>query len=130
MRSMHSVTAKLKQLSALGIKIAIDDFGTGYSSLSYLKSLPIHVLKVDQSFLEDIRTGAEQETIVSAIAVMARGMNLGLVAEGVEEEVQADYLQQIGCECAQGFLFSRPMGMEHATRYLSARVIAQNRIAG
>jgi len=109
MKNMHSVISTLRELNALDIKIIIDDFGTGYSSLSYLKMLPIMALKIDQTFLGDIEPGSSRETIASTIAAMAKGLGLGLLAEGVEEESQASYLMGIGCNCAQGYLFSEPV---------------------
>ncbi len=119
MTSMHLVVSKLQALSELGVSIAIDDFGTGYSSLSRLKTLPIHTLKVDRSFLTDIEGPGTGDNIVGAIASMARGLHLDLVAEGIEREVQASYLKDIGCECGQGFLFHRPLPADQAIRLIA-----------
>ncbi len=120
MKDMEAAVAQLKKLARYGVKFAIDDFGTGYSSLSYLKSLPINTLKMDQSFVDEITEDIEEESIVSAIAAMARGLHLKLVAEGVEKEIQANYLRSIGCDQAQGFLYSTPMDFSRTTSYLSS----------
>jgi len=96
----------LKQLSDLGIRIAIDDFGTGYSSLSYLKNLPIHSLKIDKSFIDDI---IKDVNIVSAIISLANNLHLDVIAEGIEEETQLYYLELLNCLYGQGYLVSPPI---------------------
>ena len=93
-------------MNQLGISIAIDDFGTGYSSLSYLQQFPINTLKIDRSFVGDIRADQSGASIVDAIVAMARGLKLDLVAEGVENRTQLKYLKEQGCEEVQGFIFS------------------------
>ena len=88
----------------------LDDFGTGYSSLAYVKRFPIDVLKIDRSFTADLdRDDADTATIVEAIVNMARGLRVGVVAEGVETEQHAARLRELGCTSAQGYLFARPM---------------------
>jgi len=109
MDDMDGVIHKLKQLHALGISIAIDDFGTGYSSLTYLHKLPIHTLKIDRTFLQDERFANNDHTIVNTIVAMAKGLNLNVVAEGIETQRQLNYLHKIGCNEAQGFLIGKPM---------------------
>ncbi|MES2673744.1 MAG: EAL domain-containing protein [Pseudomonadota bacterium] len=99
----------IAHLKELGLKIAIDDFGTGYSSLSYLKGFPLDVLKIDQSFIRDMIADPRDAAIVTAIIHMAKGLNLKLVAEGVETQQQADILLAQGCNVMQGFLYSRPV---------------------
>jgi EAL domain-containing protein (putative c-di-GMP-specific phosphodiesterase class I) len=107
---MHAVRA-------LGVRLAIDDFGTGYSSLAYLQSFPINQLKVDRSFVQLLPKRGE--TIVHAILALARGFGLSVVAEGVEEQAQLDWLREAGCDMAQGFLLGRPVPPEEfAARYL------------
>ncbi|MCG8316104.1 MAG: EAL domain-containing protein [Pseudomonadales bacterium] len=110
------IIAKLKRLNDRGIHIAIDDFGTGYSSLSYLHQFPISTLKMDRSFISDIDGHPKEACIVSAIVSMAKGLNLNLVAEGVETESQFHYLRKLGCEGMQGHLFSEPLSSEDAYR--------------
>jgi len=109
MEDMDSVINKLKQLRALDISIAIDDFGTGYSSLAYLHKLPIHTLKIDRSFLQDDRFSNNDNTIVNTIVAMAKGLKLNVIAEGIETQRQLDYLREIGCNEAQGFLMGKPL---------------------
>jgi len=99
----------LHQLQALGIYLSIDDFGTGYSSLSYLKRLPVRGLKIDQSFIMDLHQDRDDAAITQAIISIARSLGLDLVAEGVELDEQRQFLVEQGCDCGQGYLFSRPV---------------------
>jgi len=105
----ESALRKIERLHALGIKISIDDFGTGYSSLSYLQKLPIHELKIDQSFIFRVPDSQDDIAIVESIISLARSKNLIIVAEGVETQAQAEFLNNQPCEIIiQGFLYSRP----------------------
>ena len=113
MKDLEQMTQKLNQLSEHGLTIAIDDFGTGYSSLNYLRKLPIHTLKVDQSFVQDINESMDDACIVNAIVSMAHGLKLNIVAEGVETKVQLDYLKSLGCQEIQGFYFGRAEPADH-----------------
>ena len=106
MRDMDLIVPKLKALREQGVGIAIDDFGTGYSSLSYLQQFPVSTLKIDRSFVNDIRAEQTDASIINAIVAMAKGLDLGLVAEGVENKTQLRYLRARGCRCVQGFIFS------------------------
>jgi len=107
MNDMSQVVQKLRHLTSLGIKIAIDDFGTGYSSLSYLQQFPINTLKIDKSFVSSIHVNAGGTSIVNAIVAMAQGLNLNLIAEGVETDPQLEYLRSLGCAEIQGWLFGK-----------------------
>jgi diguanylate cyclase len=109
MHNVEDAAEILARLDEIGVRLAIDDFGTGYSSLAYLKRFPIHVLKVDRSFVRDISTDPDDAAIVTAIVAMARGLNLRVTAEGVENEGQATFLRTLRCDSAQGFQFGRPM---------------------
>lgn len=106
MQDIEVIIPKLKAIRSYGAHIAIDDFGTGYSSLSYLHQFPINTLKIDRSFVGDIRAEQGDASIIDAIVAMARGLHLDLVAEGVETRTQLKYLQNQGCEEVQGFIFS------------------------
>ncbi len=123
---MHDAEASARVLEALqgmGIKLAIDDFGTGYSSLSYLKSFPIDTLKIDQSFVRDIATDADDATIVSAVIGMGRSLNHRVIAEGVEALEQFSFLNTRQCPEGQGYLFSHPLAAEDFARLLVSGMI-------
>jgi diguanylate cyclase (GGDEF)-like protein/PAS domain S-box-containing protein len=118
MNDMDSVIHKLKALSKKGVYIAIDDFGTGYSSLSYLHKLPIQTLKIDRAFIKEANMKHTGNSIINTIVAMARGLNLNVIAEGVETQQQLDYLVEIGCSEAQGFLFGKPLTADIITQLL------------
>ena len=99
----------LKELKEIGITVAIDDFGTGYSSLSYLKDLPIDCLKIDRSFVQNIKKQNDKEPLVDMIISMARHLKLKVIAEGIETDEQLNYLQMKKCEIIQGYLISKPI---------------------
>ena len=109
MEDAQSTTATLRALKDLGVDIAVDDFGTGYSSLSYLRRFPVSTLKIDRSFVLGIISCSEDLAIVRAVITLAKSLSLNVVAEGVETAEQRDCLLELGCERAQGFLFSKPL---------------------
>ena len=109
LRDAEQVWQDLGALRALGVRIAIDDFGTGYSSLSYLRQMPVDVLKVDKSFIDDILGSDQQRALVDAIVTLARNLDLAVVAEGIEDEGQRAELAAMGCPYGQGYLFSKPV---------------------
>ncbi len=114
------------------MRIALDDFGTGYSSLSHLKRFPIDTLKIDQSFVHNLATDADNASIVSAVIGMGKGLQIRVVAEGVETPEQLAFLRKQGCPEGQGYYFSRPVSageftllLRHgATEWESARASA------
>jgi diguanylate cyclase (GGDEF)-like protein/PAS domain S-box-containing protein len=112
---------RLGHLRALGVHLAIDDFGTGYSSLSYLKRLPVDTLKVDRSFVDGLGTDAHDSSITQAIVGLGSALGLGLVAEGVETEVQHAALRTMRCGRAQGYLWSPPLCRDAFVAWLGAR---------
>ncbi|MCD6076475.1 MAG: signal transduction protein : sensor, domain [Ramlibacter sp.] len=118
--NMERAIDVLTQVRALGVPVAIDDFGTGYSSLAYIVTLPVDELKIDRAFVRKITAGAAYEGIVRTCVSLARGLSLSVVAEGVETEAQAAALRALGCDLAQGFLYSPPVPADALARMLAA----------
>ncbi len=116
--SVEHIIATFQQLRDLGVKLAIDDFGTGYSSLSYLKRFPVDYVKIDQSFIRGLGEGSEDAAITRAIIAMAHSLELKVVAEGVENQEQLDFLKAQGCDEVQGYLISRPVAAQELMRLL------------
>lgn len=116
MQDMEAAAEVLAHLRKLGVSVALDDFGTGYSSLSYLKQLPLSALKIDQSFVQEIPRLAADKAVVKTIISLAKNLDLLVIAEGVEEASQRDYLAAHGCDLLQGYLFSRPTDPESIAR--------------
>jgi diguanylate cyclase (GGDEF)-like protein/PAS domain S-box-containing protein len=114
-------TVALDRLRASGVRISIDDFGMGYSSLAYLKRLPADVLKIDKSFVRGLGEDAEDTAIVGMVVGLAHTLGMEVVAEGVEAEEQAALLEEMGCDFAQGFYFSRPLPPEDVPEFLEGR---------
>ena len=115
---VDDIIAKMTELKIRGITFSMDDFGTGYSSLQYLKRLPLDQIKIDQSFVRDILVDDSGRAIVRTIIAMAQGMNLNVIAEGVETKAQRQFLLDKGCAHYQGFLFGRPMPVEQFEQLL------------
>ena len=118
MQNIDATLQTLGKLKKLGIRISVDDFGTGYSSLSYLKRFPIDTIKIDKSFIQDIPSDANDAAIVSAIGAMAHQLNFSIVAEGVENIEQLNFLQTIQCQSIQGYYFSKPVGNDEISKLL------------
>jgi EAL domain-containing protein (putative c-di-GMP-specific phosphodiesterase class I) len=110
----------LVQLKALGVGLDIDDFGTGYSSLSRLQRLPVDTLKIDRAFVSRVDSDQDTYEIVRIIVMLAHNLGLTVVAEGVETPAQLDLIRKVGCERAQGYLFSRPVDHHAILKLLEA----------
>ena len=121
MQDPERVAGDLRRLRELGFALAIDDFGTGHSSLAYLKRFPIHKLKVDQSFVRNLGTCADDSAIVEAIIRLGQSLGLRVIAEGVETEDNLNRLRGLGCDEIQGYLLSKPLPAAEATAFLSCR---------
>lgn len=117
MDSLEDSTNKLYELNALAVSLALDDFGTGFSSLTYLRSLPVGRLKIDKSFIDKITQDRLQENFVRSIIDMAHALGLKVTDEGVETELQLTTLSRFGCDCVQGYWYSRPVSPTEALRY-------------
>ncbi|QKD82533.1 PAS domain S-box protein [Thermoleptolyngbya sichuanensis A183] len=118
MQNVEFTTTLLHELQDMGVRIAMDDFGTGYSSLGYLKQFPLNTLKIDRSFVKDVTANPDDAAIVAAIVALGQGLNLNVVAEGVETIDQLAKLRSLQCEEMQGNLFSRPLDAATATQFL------------
>ena len=114
----RQVAEELGSLREIGVKLSLDDFGTGYSSLSYLKRFRFDVLKIDRSFVAGVPGNPDDVLLVKAILAMAKGLGLKVVAEGVENHEQLNFIAALGCDLAQGYLFARPMTDEAYLGYL------------
>jgi EAL domain-containing protein (putative c-di-GMP-specific phosphodiesterase class I) len=126
------VVASLARLRAMGIRLSLDDFGTGYSSLSYLKRFRFDMLKIDRSFIAGVPDNPDDVSVVNAIFAMARGLDLKVVAEGVERRAQLEFIRAHRCDFAQGWLFAKALDevqyrayMQGADAGIGARRIAQ-----
>jgi EAL domain-containing protein (putative c-di-GMP-specific phosphodiesterase class I) len=109
MESSGTTSTTLERLEAAGVKLSIDDFGTGYSSMSYLKRFPISTLKIDRSFMHDVPADRDNVAIIKAIIAMCQSLKLYVIAEGVENAAQLDFLRKAGLVGVQGFYLSRPL---------------------
>ncbi|MCP4333771.1 MAG: EAL domain-containing protein, partial [Gammaproteobacteria bacterium] len=130
MSDIQACTHKLQVLSNRGISIAIDDFGTGYSSLNYLRELPVHTVKIDYSFVSEIEHSRKGAALVAAIVGMAHGLGIDIIAEGVENVSQSDYLEGLGCHTMQGFLFSKPINVDDFLNAIGSQQSTASSLAG
>jgi EAL domain-containing protein (putative c-di-GMP-specific phosphodiesterase class I)/CheY-like chemotaxis protein len=128
MEDAEAAAGTLRALKELGVGISVDDFGTGYSSLAYLRRFPLDELKVDMSFVEGLGRDPEATAIVAAIIAMAQALGLRVVAEGVENAIQLVELRRLGCDAAQGFLFTRPLAAVDFDAALSETVVGAERL--
>lgn len=112
MGDIDSALRMMEQIRSLGVQLAIDDFGTGFSSLNYLKRFPINTLKIDQSFVRDLTVDSEDAAIVKSIIALGHSLQLSVVAEGVEDQSQLDFLQQHSCDVVQGYFISKPLSVD------------------
>ena len=119
LESIEDTISTMNALNDVGVQFSLDDFGTGYSSLQYLKKLPLGQLKIDQSFVRDITFDEQDRSIVRTVIAMARSLELEVIAEGVETEEQKQRLMNSGCTHYQGYLFSKPVPVEHFERLLN-----------
>lgn len=117
---MDDIVQKMTALRPLGVGFSLDDFGTGYSSLSYLKRLPLDQLKIDQSFVRDVLTDANDAAIARTVISLGKSLGFAVIAEGVETEGQRDFLARNDCHFFQGYLFSRPLPEAQFRRYVAA----------
>jgi EAL domain-containing protein (putative c-di-GMP-specific phosphodiesterase class I) len=111
----------LRRLRQLGVRIALDDFGTGYSALSYLRKFPLDKIKIDRSFVTDMATRSDQIAIIQALLSIAGALGMTVTAEGVETTIQRDFLQALGCNNAQGYLFGKPVPFEKLASIVAER---------
>ncbi len=119
MEESDASRSTLERLKALGVSLSMDDFGTGYSSLAYLHRFPLDVLKIDKSFVMAMRKDSHSSAIVRAILVLAKNLDLEVIAEGIETSAQLAQLMEMGCGYGQGYYFSKPVDREDATIYLA-----------
>lgn len=125
MHDAHNVIAELQAFADMGIKLSVDDFGTGYSSLSYLKRFPVDRLKIDQSFVRDVTSDADDAGIAQAVITLGHTLNLRVIAEGVETQEQLAFLRRHQCDEMQGYLFGKPMPADEFAQLLaSGRTLA------
>ena len=118
LEDVKDTIAKMQAIKQLGVCFSLDDFGTGYSSLSYLAQLPLDQIKIDKAFVRNLPGVTNDETIARAIITMGLGLNMNVIAEGVETEIQREFLAAQGCHEYQGYLFSRPLPIEELEIFL------------
>jgi EAL domain-containing protein (putative c-di-GMP-specific phosphodiesterase class I) len=122
MTDVDTALGVISQLRTLGIELSIDDFGTGFSSLSYLRRLPVGELKIDKSFVQGVLIHPQDQILIKATIDLAHRLGMSVVAEGVEDDDSAAMLAQLGCDLAQGYLYSRPLPARDLSRWIASRV--------
>ena len=123
MQDVENTVNTLHALKKMGVRLSIDDFGTGYSSLSYLKRFPLDILKIDRSFVAELGTASDDGEIARAIIAMAHALRLEVVAEGVENTQQLDFMRSFNCDFIQGYYFSRPLSADDFARLLKGKTL-------
>ncbi len=123
--NVQASAALLQRFSAMGIRLSVDDFGTGYSSFSYLRRLPVSSLKIDRSFVRDVDASEEDAAICQAIIALAQTLKLKVVAEGVENKAQLQFLQKARCDLVQGYYLSKPLNHQQMTELLKKQITTQ-----
>ncbi|OMH32073.1 bifunctional diguanylate cyclase/phosphodiesterase [Motiliproteus sp. MSK22-1] len=118
MEGADNAVRTFNELAAIGVSLAIDDFGTGYSSLAYLRDFPVHRVKIDKAFVDDLGTDLNQGAIAQAVTMMSHSFGMEVTAEGVESTAQLNYLKKLGCDEIQGYYFSKPLPAEQVTAFL------------
>jgi EAL domain-containing protein (putative c-di-GMP-specific phosphodiesterase class I) len=129
-RDQGHLAEMLARLNAAHIRIALDDFGTGYASLSHLKQLPVDVIKIDRSFIANLRDDPENRAIVEAMLLMAQRLGIEVVAEGIEHDSDVQFLSDRGCQMGQGYLFSKAVPADEVVSLLASVPIALKKFAG
>jgi EAL domain-containing protein (putative c-di-GMP-specific phosphodiesterase class I) len=115
----------LRQLAALGVRLVLDQFGSGETSVNYLRQYPLHALKIDRQFMQDVPDNPQAVTLVSTLIEMAQALGKTVIAEGVETMEQLEFLRERGCDCAQGFVLARPSTVAEVSEVLAARQPAE-----
>ncbi len=128
MQNTEFVIETFERIKKMGVRLAIDDFGTGYSSLSHLKRLPLDKIKIDQSFIRDLPEDADDAAIANAIYAMATSLGFSVIAEGVETLEQAEFLKNMGCNEAQGYLYGKPVKADDFTKLLELKMRGNNHV--
>jgi EAL domain-containing protein (putative c-di-GMP-specific phosphodiesterase class I) len=118
LENFKDTISMMQKLRSIGVRFSLDDFGTGQSSLKYLKKLPLDQIKIDRSFVRDIVSDPNDATIVNTIIVMSKAMGLDVIAEGVENEAQREFLTRHGCPKFQGYLFGKPIPLDQFEKKL------------
>jgi EAL domain-containing protein (putative c-di-GMP-specific phosphodiesterase class I) len=118
MKNVEDTAHRLRAIKGLGVRIAIDDFGTGYSSLGHLKRFPVDALKIDRSFISELRSNQQGDAVIHTLVQLGKALSIETFAEGIEQEHELSLLQQEDCEGGQGFLFSRPLEVDDIEPFL------------